>query len=131
MEAPLPHVIEIAFDCWTLRRGWVDLQVYQDSLIDVLPNNELKFSIAPGLPQSVGMPFAINRAGGVDASMASEAAKEVWATLLNTAMTTTDTEPDVVRILGDQIKVGYVTVSRTGLGLWNACEKFTRRTGTA
>ncbi|MDF0506492.1 hypothetical protein POK33_37700 [Burkholderia cenocepacia] len=114
----MANVIEIAFDCWSLRRGSVDLQAYQNELIAALPNHELIFSLAPDIADSLGMPFAIKMASGTDASMAFDAAKKVWPSVINTAMVTTDLQPDVVNILGDQIKVGHVTVSKNGNETW-------------
>ncbi|MBR8206778.1 hypothetical protein KDW80_29940 [Burkholderia vietnamiensis] len=112
------NVIKIAFDCVSLRRGSVDLQTYQDELIAALPDHKLEFSLAPDISDSLGMPFAINMASGTDASLAFDAAKNVWPLVINTAMMTTDIQPEVVSILGDQIKVGHVTVSKNTNETW-------------
>jgi len=104
METPRASVIAIAFDCLSLRRGSVDLQAYQDELTAALPNHELKFSLAPDIADSLGVPFAISMVSGTEASMAFDAAKEVWQSVINTAMgTVTDLAPEVVSILGEQV----------------------------
>ncbi|KWI49503.1 hypothetical protein [Burkholderia cepacia] len=118
METQLPNIIKIAFDRWTLRQGWVDHELYEKELRAALPNHELQFSFAPDIPQSVGMKFAFNVASGADAAMAFEAAKQVWPNVINTAMTIAITEPDVVTVLGEQIRVGHVTVWKNENGTW-------------
>jgi hypothetical protein len=119
MESPSANNINIAFDHWTLLKGGVDQQTYQDQLIAALPNHELKFSIAPDIPQSNGVPYAISIAGGADANMVFEAARKIWPTVINTAVDTTPIQPDVVNILGEQIRVGHVVVSRNDNETWS------------
>jgi hypothetical protein len=119
MEIPLPNNIHIAFDNWTLLKGGVDVQTYQDKLIAALPNHELKFSIAPDRPQSNGMPFATNMAGGADAKLAYDAAEKIWPKVVNTAVLTTSIQPEIVSILGEQIKVGHVTVFKNQNDTWS------------
>lgn len=115
----MPNIISITFDPWTLRAAGVEHQLYQDKLVAALPGHELQFSIARDIPQSLGMRFAINMASGADAAMAFEAASQIWPTVINTAMTITDTEPEVVSVHGEQIRVGHVTVSKNENGTWN------------
>jgi hypothetical protein len=114
----VPDITSIAFDPWTLRAAGVEHQLYQDKLIAALPGHELQFSIARDIPQSLGMPFAINMASGADAAMAFEAASRIWPTVINTAMSITDKEPGVVSVRGEQIRVGHVTVSKNEHGTW-------------
>jgi len=118
MENHMPNIISIAFDQRTLRAGGVDHQLYQDKLIAALPNHKLQFSIARDIPQSLGMPLALSIVGGADAHEAHEAARQIWPTVLNTAMMSTSTQPDVVSVLGEQIRVGHFTVSRNGDETW-------------
>ena len=118
-ENHMSNGIHIAFDVMTLRKGAVDLPIYQDRLIAALPNHELTFSLAREIPDAVYIPFAINSASGTDANLVMPIAREIWPTVIETAMKTTDTQPDVVSVLGDKIKVGHVTVFQNPNGTWS------------